>query len=84
TRAETPQPDLLDRYLHDPASVRPILVWEPTYQSFWYGDGSEPGSETPSARYQSPSMLVFEDIGSNTFLLLPGPYAACGAEAAAR
>jgi 4-amino-4-deoxy-L-arabinose transferase-like glycosyltransferase len=84
TRAETPRFELLDQYLHDPAAFRPILVWEPTYQAFWYGTGAELVSGPPSSRHPSPSMLVFEDVGSNTFLLLPGPYAACGAEAQSR
>jgi hypothetical protein len=82
TRAETPRLDLLDEYLNDPAEVRPILVWEPTYQAFWYGTDSS--GDAPIARGASPSMLVFKDIGSNTFLLLPGPYAACSAEAETR
>jgi hypothetical protein len=78
SRVDPSDPELLDRYLHDSSEVRPILVWEPTYQRFWYGVDT-PG-DSPSTHRASPSMIVFKDIGSNTFLLLPGPYAVCSAE----
>ncbi len=81
TRAETAS-ELFDRYLHDPDSWRPILVWEPTYQRYWHGSNGD--GDPPALRRASPSMLVFEDIASNTLLLLPGPYAACAAEAGGR
>jgi len=76
TRAS--EESVLDRFLFT-AEIRPILVYEPTYQKYWHGSET---TETPrSSRIPSPSMLVFEDVGSNTFLLLPGPYAVCAAEA---
>jgi 4-amino-4-deoxy-L-arabinose transferase-like glycosyltransferase len=80
-RTESASPELLDRYLYNPAEWRPILVWEPIYQKFWHYPDS-PGGRP--ARALSPSVVVFEDIGSNVFLLLPGPYAVCGAEARSR
>jgi hypothetical protein len=79
-RAESTSHDVLDRYLHDPTAWRPILIWEPIYQKFWHTPNT-PGGQT--RRDLSPSVVVFEDIGSNVFLLLPGPYATCGAEASA-
>ena len=80
TRTKTPSSNTrLDRYLNDPEEWRPILIWEPIYQKFWHTP-RRPGGRT--RRELSPSVVVFEDIGSNVFLLLPGPYAVCGAEAA--
>jgi hypothetical protein len=73
-RAEAPSPHDLPKYLYDPAEWRPILVWEPTYQEFRH---DRPG------RTESPAMIVFDDIQHDILLLLPGPYAACSAEAAA-
>jgi hypothetical protein len=80
TRSESPSPAGLQRYLYDPEELRPILVWEPTYQDFWH----RPDTAEKLARdhTRSPSMIVFEDIANNLFLLLPGPYAACSPESA--
>jgi hypothetical protein len=70
----------LERYLYDPAELRPILVWEPTYQEFWHR--SDMAEKLARDHTPSPSMIVFEDIANNLFLLLPGPYAACSPESA--
>jgi 4-amino-4-deoxy-L-arabinose transferase-like glycosyltransferase len=80
TRSETPSPARLQRYLYDPEALRPILIWEPTYQDFWHR--SDMGEKLARDRTLSPSMIVFEDIANNLFLLLPGPYAVCSPESA--
>jgi hypothetical protein len=74
TRAPEPSPERLARYLDDPAEQRPILTWEPTYQQF---------RDSSPARLEkgSPSMIGF---GDDVLLLLPGPYAVCGADARVR
>jgi len=74
TRSESPSPARLERYLYDPEELRPILVWEPTYQDFWHR--SDRGEKLARDHTPSPSMIVFGDI----VLLLPGPYAACSPE----
>jgi len=63
----------LERYLYDPAERRPILVWGPTYQAFRRGPGPA------AAHVPSPAMVAFDH---DVLLLLPGPYAVCGADAA--
>jgi hypothetical protein len=65
TRAESPTPSALGRYLTDPVERRPVLVWEPTYQEYRriHGTGA------------APAMVTFTD---DVLLLLPGPYAVCG------
>jgi 4-amino-4-deoxy-L-arabinose transferase-like glycosyltransferase len=71
-KAASPSPDNLGKYLDDPKEWRPMLVWEPVYQEF----RSRFGDSSPS-----PAMIVFDDVEHGTLLLLPGPYAACSAEA---
>jgi 4-amino-4-deoxy-L-arabinose transferase-like glycosyltransferase len=66
TRADTPAPDALARYLTDPEERRPILVWEPTYQEY---------RRTHAASPPTPMVTFTDDV----LLLLPGPYAVCAA-----
>lgn len=70
TRAESPSPARLERYFYQ-EELRPMLVWEPTYQDFWHR--SDTGEKLARDRIPSPSMIPFGDV----VLLLPGPYAAC-------
>ena len=79
-RSESPSPARLQRYLYDAAELRPILVWEPTYQEFRHR--SDMAETLARDHTPSPPMIVFEDIANNLFLLLPGPYAACSPESA--
>ena len=76
-RSPKPAPAQLQTYLFASAEQRPVLVWEPTYQEYWYR--SEP--EAFADRGRSPNMVIFEDVPNHVFLLLPGPYSRCGAEA---
>ena len=76
-RPPKPAPERLQTYLFDSAEQRPALIWEPTYQEFWYRSG--PASS--GSRSRSPNMVVFENMLNDVFLLAPGPYGRCGAEA---
>jgi 4-amino-4-deoxy-L-arabinose transferase-like glycosyltransferase len=75
--APEPSPTRLQTYLFASTEQRPTLIWEPTYQEFWHR--SEPAAS--AGRGPSPGMVVFEDTLNDVFLLLPGPYGRCGAEA---
>jgi 4-amino-4-deoxy-L-arabinose transferase-like glycosyltransferase len=64
TRAKSPTPSAIGRYLTDPVERRPVLVWEPTYQEYRRMDRTA----------ASPAMITFTD---DVLLLLPGPYEVC-------
>jgi hypothetical protein len=68
-RAPSPAPAALEPFLEDPASYRPMLVYDETYQAFMHGRSDTSARD----RTVSPPMVSFPDV----VLLLPGPYAAC-------
>jgi len=74
-RADTSVPASLDASLNDPSQHRPILIWDLRYQE--YRRRQAVSAPAWAQRVVSP-MLTFADI----LLLLPGPYAACSADAA--
>jgi hypothetical protein len=81
TRSESPSPARLQRYLYDPEALRPILVWEPTYQRF---QREADAAGTPESRQTTTTpMVVFTDIIDNVLLLMPGPYGVCSSESTA-
>jgi hypothetical protein len=73
THQTAPAPDLLDRNLHDPASLRPSLVQEERYREYLRGPEAARFTGGPSP----PMVSLFEYV-----LLLPGPYSVCSSEAA--
>ena len=77
TRQLVPAPEVLDRNLHDPASLRPSLVQEDRYREYLHGP--------EAARFLgglSPPMIAIRPAPLNYLLLLPGPYRTCSSEAA--
>jgi 4-amino-4-deoxy-L-arabinose transferase-like glycosyltransferase len=68
-RAEGSPVEDLARWLADPAEQRPVLVSDTVYQAF-----RRAGHAAPS-RPVSPAMANFPNVS----LLLPGPFASCGA-----
>ena len=60
--------------MYDPAEMRPILVWAPTYQEFRRHAAREDATLSP------PMVALTDDV----LLLLPGPYAVCSADAGAQ
>jgi hypothetical protein len=74
TRADSPSPAAFDRYLYDPAQWRPVVAWSPTYQAFLArADAASPGAG--HERVPLSAHRFFDAV-----IVLPGPYAACGAE----
>ena len=75
TLASTPFDPSIERYLHDPASPRPVLIDDKVWRDY-VAERRDPAAD-PAL---SPPMVTF----LNSVLLLPGPYAACSSEAALR
>jgi hypothetical protein len=74
-RSRAESAEVLNRYLYDPASTRPILIAEDYYRRFIHA-----GESGPRPAGTSPPMITAFDA----IVLLPGPYAACSPEAALR
>jgi 4-amino-4-deoxy-L-arabinose transferase-like glycosyltransferase len=68
-----PAPEILDRHLHDAASLRPSLVQDERYREYLRGPDAGRFTNGPSP----PMISMLEYV-----LLLPGPYGACSPEAA--
>jgi hypothetical protein len=74
THASVPLDPAIERYLHDPASPRPMLISEATWREYVTQRGAAGGVPL------SPPVVQF----LNTLLILPGPYASCSSEAVLR
>jgi 4-amino-4-deoxy-L-arabinose transferase-like glycosyltransferase len=75
----TPADDTLSTYLYDPSGQRPVLLEDVLYTSFKNRLASGAVPSAPESRPE-PGMVRLDDA----LLLLPGPYAACGARAPSR
>ena len=71
-RAETPQPAILDAYLHETLARRPVAIAVKTFEDL--NGGSAAG----------PVIFPLVDFHDGVILLLPDPYGVCRADAAAR
>ncbi len=81
TRAQTPSPAALARYLDKPSAWQPILVWDRTYQEF--RRTPDRSGTSPDARQMSTPMITARRAPhqDEALLLLPGPYAVCAEKA---
>ena len=75
TMASVPLDPSIDRYLHDPASPRPVLIDDKVWHEYVAQHRDAAGDPA-----LSPPMVSF----LNSVLLLPGPYATCSSEAPLR